>query len=379
MQLLNHISDADERYMYRCLDLAERSISFVAPNPMVGAVLVAQGRIIGEGRHEQYGQAHAEVMAINSVRPEDRHLLTQSTLYVSLEPCTHFGKTPPCADLIVHSRIPRVVIACPDPFPLVAGQGIRRLAEAGIETKVGILEKEAEWVNRRFITFHKKHRPYIILKWAQTSNGFFAPHGQKQQWISNAQTQILTHRWRSEEAAIMVGTNTLQADNPQLNTRLWPMGKPPVRITLIDGRRRCGVAELMRQNLHFFDQKQASLVFCGYDGELPKTRPNLQFVPLPSLSMNPAVPRDNVAVIAEILNHLAQQQHVLSLLVEGGRQLIDAFLAGNYVDELRIFEAPLPWTNGIFAPQLPASAQRIEATYLGDNKVEIWINKEGVF
>ncbi len=231
----------DESFMHRCLELARLGAGYVAPNPMVGAVLLHEGRIIGEGWHKEYGKAHAEVNCINAVKESERQFISQSTLYVSLEPCAHHGKTPPCTDLIIRHKIPRVVIGCRDSFKEVDGKGIEKLKAAGIEVETAVLEQECRELNKRFFTFHTKQRPYIILKWAQTSDGFIAPlippkvgisEPQTQRlFISNEYSNILVHQWRSEEAAIMVGTNTALLDNPELTTRLWP-GPSPVRLVI---------------------------------------------------------------------------------------------------------------------------------------------------
>ena len=223
--------DPDDIYMYRCLQLAGKGAGHVAPNPMVGAVLVHNDRILGEGYHQVYGQAHAEVNCINSVLPDDVPLIPDSTLYVSLEPCAHFGKTPPCADLIIKKQIRKVVIGCRDPFKEVDGKGIERLKAAGIEVISGVLEAACTDLNKRFFTFHTFNRPYVILKWAESANGKISGSGNERVFISNAWTNTLVHKWRSEESAIAVGTNTAMLDNPFLTTRLWP-GRNPVRILL---------------------------------------------------------------------------------------------------------------------------------------------------
>src|SRR5258706_4656586 len=239
--------------MYRCLQLAAPGAGYVAPNPMVGAVLVHNGRIIGEGYHQHYGEAHAEVNCINQAALSGLiDTIPESTLVVSLEPCTHFGKTPPCADLIIKHKIPKVVIGCRDPFGEVNGKGIEKLKAAGIEVEQGVLEKECIDLNKRFFVFHTQHRPYIILKWAETADGFIAPSlpaapsinlwrpmegrieedsTSRRLLISNEYTDRVVHKWRSEEAAILVGTNTVENDNPELTTRLWP-GNSPVRLVV---------------------------------------------------------------------------------------------------------------------------------------------------
>ena len=266
--------------MWRCLELARLGGGYTAPNPMVGAVLVYEDRVIGEGYHQVYGQAHAEVNCVNSVAAEDVPLISRSTLYVSLEPCAHFGKTPPCADLIIRMRIPRVVVGCRDPFPQVNGKGIEKLLAAGVEVRVGVLEEECMELNRRFFTFNTLHRPYIVLKWAQSANGRIA--GAKLAWrrhgcgswragggvggwealgegvgervlISNEYTNRLVHKWRSEEAAILVGTRTALADDPSLTVRLWS-GPDPVRL-VIDKEL------VLPASLQLFDGKVRTIVF----------------------------------------------------------------------------------------------------------------------
>lgn len=220
--------------MNRALSLAIKGAGSVSTNPMVGAVIVAEGKIIGEGYHKRCGEAHAEVNAVRSVRKEDEHLLPCSTMYVTLEPCCHFGKTPPCTELIISVGIPRVVIAMQDPFAKVDGAGIARLREMGVEVSVGLLESEARFINRRFITFHEKKRPYIILKWAETCDGYIDTDrkaSEPAKWLTGYACKCLVHRWRSEEDAIMVGANTVLRDNPSLTVREW-RGKNPIRITV---------------------------------------------------------------------------------------------------------------------------------------------------
>ena len=229
----------DEKYMSRCLQLAKHGEFTTAPNPMVGAVIVHQGRIVGEGWHRLYGGPHAEVNAVRSVRPEDEHLLPESTIYVSLEPCSHWGKTPPCAELLVEKGFRRVVVGCLDPNEKVSGRGIRRLQEAGAEVVVGVLEKECRWLNRKFITFHTLHRPYITLKWAESADGFIDRRRQSAAdgpavRFSTPWTQMLVHRLRANHEAILVGHRTWELDQPSLTTRFWP-GKNPKRIVLSRG------------------------------------------------------------------------------------------------------------------------------------------------
>jgi len=224
----------DEKYMQRCIQLAANGIQGARPNPMVGSVIVAKNRIIGEGYHVRCGEGHAEVNAFASVQPEDEHLLPESTIYVSLEPCSHYGKTPPCADLIIEKGVKRVVVGTIDPFAEVQGRGIKKLKDAGIEVTVGVLEQECQWLNRRFFTYHREHRPYMILKWAQTANGFIDDHFKPLQ-ISNEQTQMFSHQLRAEEDAILVGHTTFDRDQPQLTVRHWH-GPNPKRIVLTHDR-----------------------------------------------------------------------------------------------------------------------------------------------
>ncbi|MDP4185415.1 MAG: bifunctional diaminohydroxyphosphoribosylaminopyrimidine deaminase/5-amino-6-(5-phosphoribosylamino)uracil reductase RibD, partial [Bacteroidota bacterium] len=246
----------DEIFMHRCLDLARLGAGVTAPNPMVGSVIVHEGKIIGEGFHQRFGEAHAEVNAINSVKDED--LLQKSTLYVNLEPCAHYGKTPPCAKLIIEKKIPRVIIGTVDPFAKVSGRGIQMLREAGIDVTVGVLSEECNQLNRRFFTFYQKKRPYIILKWAQTLDGYIDILREPESyghpvWITNYLSKVSVHRLRTEETAIMIGTNTAEKDNPSLTAREWT-GDSPMRIVLDRDLR-------LRNTLKIFDDSVHTLVF----------------------------------------------------------------------------------------------------------------------
>lgn len=262
--------EIDERFMRRCLQLAKNGRQNAKPNPMVGAVIVSEnGRILGEGYHVRCGEGHAEVNAFASVRPEDEHLLAGATIYVSLEPCSHYGKTPPCADLIVRKRVKRCVCGCVDPFAKVQGRGIQKIREAGIEVTVGVLEKECLELNKRFITYNTHQRPYIILKWAQTANGFLDNEG-KGMAISSTFTKMLSHKLRAENDAILVGRITDERDHSQLNVRDWS-GKNPLRL-VIDRHHPCfegldfskGKAEVLRQIMNFlYTNKVQSLIVEG--------------------------------------------------------------------------------------------------------------------
>ncbi len=341
--------------MQRCLDLAAHGLGKVAPNPMVGAVVVHDEKIIGEGYHEVYGQAHAEVNAIAQVR--DKELLSESTLYVNLEPCSHHGKTPPCADLIISYQIPRVVIANQDPFPAVAGRGIARLRKAGVEVITGVLEKEAYELNKRFMIFHTQQRPYVILKWAETKDGFIdqkrLPNDdQKPQWITNQLSKRLVHKWRTEEQAIMVGTNTALYDNPQLTARLWE-GKDPLRI-LLDRHLR------LPKDLFLFDQSVPTLVFTEQERE---SIHQLEYIRIP-FDQN-----ELKAVMHELYHRTIQ-----SIIVEGGSELLQSFLEQNLWDEARVFIGNKHFRHGVSAPDKPDKAFEIEL--IGSSELRTYFNRE---
>ncbi len=326
----------DEIYMHRCIDLALLGNGFTAPNPMVGCVIVCEGKIIGEGFHRRWGEAHAEVNAINSVK--DEQLLQNSTLYVSLEPCAHYGKTPPCALLIARKRIPRVVVGSVDPFAKVSGKGINILKEAGIEVTVGVLDEECKKLNCRFFTFHKRQRPYVILKWAQTIDGFIDISRKSEafghpMWITNYLSRIAVHRQRTEEAAVMIGTNTAEKDDPFLTVREWS-GKAPVRVVLDRGMR-------LRNSLHVFDGRVRTLVFTD---RYLSGKNNLEYIRV-DYEQN---------IIPQILNELYQRE-IQSLIVEGGRELLESFIVENYWDQAWVYVGDRFFGEGIKAPLLPLS------------------------
>jgi diaminohydroxyphosphoribosylaminopyrimidine deaminase/5-amino-6-(5-phosphoribosylamino)uracil reductase len=331
--------------MQRCLGLAALGAGHVAPNPMVGSVLVYEDRIIGEGYHQLYGKAHAEVNCINSVAEADRELIERSTIYVSLEPCAHHGKTPPCADLIVEKRIPRVVVGCRDPFPQVNGKGIEKLKAAGIDVKLGILEAECKQLNRRFFTFHTLHRPYVLLKWAQSANGYIARAGERTA-ISNEYTNRLVHKWRSEETAILVGPRTALIDDPALTTRLWT-GPDPIRL-VIDKNLQ------LPQHLQLFDKRTKTIVFNRLKHE--EADPNLNYYQI----------AEDSSIINQILialHHLKIQ----SVLVEGGTRLLQSFIDEDAWDEARIItnnELDLP--AGLAAPRLTNANLQSHESLLSD-------------
>jgi diaminohydroxyphosphoribosylaminopyrimidine deaminase / 5-amino-6-(5-phosphoribosylamino)uracil reductase len=338
--------------MFRCLELARLAAGHVAPNPMVGALLVFEDRIIGEGYHRQYGEAHAEVNCLASVKPEDRHLIPSSTLYVSLEPCAHFGKTPPCADLIIRERIPRVVISCRDPFPAVDGKGMEKLRAAGVDLLSGVLEQAGRELNKRFFVFHTRHRPYIVLKWAQTANGKLAADGTDRLRISNDYSNRLVHKWRTEEAAILIGTNTAELDDPSLTARLWT-GPNPIRL-VIDSTLR------LPPTLQVFDGKAKTIIFNKLKHDMTGNPAYYQIAPGSSL-----VRQVSMALV---------QLNTLSVLVEGGTTLLQSFIDEGYWDEARIItneELVIP--GGHPAPVL-GKAQAIAHEQLHSDRVALYKN-----
>ncbi|MEO9477003.1 MAG: bifunctional diaminohydroxyphosphoribosylaminopyrimidine deaminase/5-amino-6-(5-phosphoribosylamino)uracil reductase RibD [Cyclobacteriaceae bacterium] len=332
---------ADELFMKRALELAKLGMADARPNPMVGCVIVHAGKIIGESFHEKFGEPHAEVNAINDV--EQQELLCESTAYVTLEPCSHFGKTPPCSDLLIEKQLKRVVVCNVDPNPMVSGRGIRRMQEAGIEVEVGLLEDEGNKLNKRFFTFHTKQRPYIMLKWAQTADGFVARENFDSKWISNQYSRQLVHKWRSEESAIMVGTNTAKYDNPSLTVR-DRVGKNPTRI-VVDRNLT------LDQSMNLFDGSVETLVFTQNVAE-PKA--NVEFVTLDQLSPK--------AILEEL-----HKRKLLSVLIEGGAALLNSFIEENLWDEARVFTATQKFEKGISAPKLdgkPTSEEDIKGDKL---------------
>jgi diaminohydroxyphosphoribosylaminopyrimidine deaminase / 5-amino-6-(5-phosphoribosylamino)uracil reductase len=346
----------DKIYMLRCLELAKKGLGNVAPNPMVGCVIVYKNLIIGEGYHQKYGEAHAEVNAINSVK--NKELLKDSTLYVNLEPCAHYGKTPPCANLIVEHKIPKVVIGCVDSFSKVSGKGIEKLKSVGIEMVIGILELESLALNKRFFTFHNKKRPYIILKWAETKDGFidversnnYPDNIKIDNWITTPLSKKLVHKWRSEEAAIMIATNTAINDNPKLNVREWA-GKNPLRIVLDLNNR-------LPQNLNIFDKSTPTLFFTTLEKE---NQPNIEFCKIDSTNN----------IIDQILTELFNK-NIQSIIIEGGKQLLQTFIDNDLWDEARVFIGQKQFGNGLKAPlvnKIVATEQKIST-----DKLSIYYN-----
>ncbi len=311
-----------EKYIKRCIELSKNGLGTTYPNPLVGSVIVYNNKIIGEGWHQKAGEPHAEVNAIHSVK--DKSLLSKATIYVSLEPCSHFGKTPPCCDLIIANNIPNVVIGTIDPFAKVAGNGIKKLLEAKKNVTIGILEDECNELNKRFFTFHTKKRPYIILKWAESQDGFIAPLAKAKKapvWITNEFSRQLVHKWRSEEQAILVGTNTVLEDNPTLTVRDWT-GNNPIRIVL--------------------DQKN----------RIPKESPIFDTQANTLLISKDTINFKN-AIASEIADFLFKNE-IQSVIIEGGRQTLQTFIDADIWDEARVFKGITTFKNGTSAPEIRA-------------------------
>jgi diaminohydroxyphosphoribosylaminopyrimidine deaminase/5-amino-6-(5-phosphoribosylamino)uracil reductase len=321
-----------EKYIKRCIELAKNGLGTTYPNPLVGCVIVFENKIIGEGWHKKSGEAHAEVIAIESV--QNKELLSRSTLYVSLEPCSHFGKTPPCADLILKYKIPNVVIGTIDPNSKVAGKGIQRLRDSGVNVTFGILEKECNELNKRFFTFHKKNRPFIILKWAESSDGFISPKNKNEQkpvWISNEYSRQLVHKWRSEEQSILVGTQTVIDDNPSLTVRDWT-GKNPIRV-IIDKKNNIDSLK------NVFDNQAKTIVFSNK--EMTSKSDNIQNIIIDF--------EENST--HEIVGKL-YENNIQSIIIEGGRNTLQSFIDANLWDEARVFIGKIHLKEGTKAPEL---------------------------
>lgn len=320
----------DEMYMQRCIELAAMGRDAVAPNPFVGCVIVYDGKIIGEGYHRKYGEAHAEVNAINSVsNPE---LLTESTVYVSLEPCSHHGKTPPCADLLIEKKVKKVVVGVLDPHVKVAGKGVERLSNAGIEVVTGVLEKECREINKRFFVFHEKQRPYVVLKWAQSKDGFLdGPRINDEKgviWISAPETRALVHKWRSEETSILVGRKTVQTDNPSLTVRDY-YGKNPIRL-IIDSQLQ------ISGDLHILSEEAPTIIFNRSRNEV---KGNIEWVKIPEVNTR------------HILEEL-YKRGIQSVFVEGGSRTLHYFIFDNVWDEARVIVGDVYLKEGRKAPAI---------------------------
>jgi len=343
-----------EKYISRCIELAKNGLGTTYPNPLVGSIIVHNGKIIGEGWHKKSGEPHAEVNAVNSVK--DKSLLKESTIYVSLEPCSHFGKTPPCCDLIIKNEIPNVVIGTLDPNIKVAGNGIKNLIAAGANVTVGFLEAECNELNKRFFTFHKKKRPYVILKWAKTQDGFIAPltkSEQKPVWITNDFSRQLVHKWRSEEQAILVGTNTVIDDNPKLDVRDWT-GNSPIRIVLDPNNR-------IPKHSAIFNNQVKTIIFSST---------------IPSINEENAIFEviDFEENISQQILYVLYKHQIQSVIIEGGRQTLQTFIDENIWDEARIFIGNNFFENGIKAPII--ALNNIEKYSIGNDELIIVRNHD---
>jgi len=331
--------------MKRCLKLAKNGMGLVSPNPMVGCVIVYEGEIIGEGFHQEYGEEHAEVNAINSVK--DKSLLNKSTLYVNLEPCAHFGKTPPCSNLIIEHKILKVVIGCVDFSSEVSGKGIEKMENAGIKVVVGMLEKESRMLNKRFFTFHEKNRPYVILKWAESKDGFIAPNNQNEPfWMTSSKSKKLVHKWRAEETAILVGRVTAQKDNPSLTAR-EVSERNPTRI-VIDKNLK------LSANLNLFDSNAKTFIFNAIKSE--------------KINSNVFIKTDFNYLVLNILKNLFKQ-NIQSIIIEGGSKTLQSFIDENTWDEARIFTTNIELENGVKSPNI--EGEIVFETVIGGDKLEI--------
>ncbi|MDR0941762.1 MAG: bifunctional diaminohydroxyphosphoribosylaminopyrimidine deaminase/5-amino-6-(5-phosphoribosylamino)uracil reductase RibD [Bacteroidales bacterium] len=344
-----------EKYMQRCIELAEQAFGNTYPNPLVGSVIIYNNHIIGEGFHARAGEAHAEVNAIQSVA--DKELLKDSTLYVNLEPCSHFGKTPPCCDLIIARSIPRVVVGCVDSYSEVAGRGIEKLRAHGVEVTVGVLEQECRAVNKRFFTYHEKQRPYIILKWAQTADGYIDKAANQKPStkgvaITDEDCRKEVHTWRTQEQAILVGTNTALFDNPDLTARLAE-GHNPLRA-VIDLHNR------LPETLHVKNGKVPTVIYTLNPQE---SRTNVAYVRI----------TDKEALWNEIFADLYRRR-IQSIIIEGGAKILNNCIAQNLWDEMRILTVPVTFGAGVKAPAI--TLQPIRRTRIGNAECALYMNAQ---
>ncbi|MGB1040977.1 MAG: bifunctional diaminohydroxyphosphoribosylaminopyrimidine deaminase/5-amino-6-(5-phosphoribosylamino)uracil reductase RibD [Flavobacteriales bacterium] len=348
--------NSHEYYMTRCLELASKGLPGAMPNPSVGAVLVYKDKIIGEGFTSPYGGSHGEVNCINSVSKENQDHISKSTLYVSLEPCSHFGKTPPCADLIIKNKIPTVVIGCVDTFSEVAGKGIERLKNNGITVLTGVLEKECRELNKRFFTFHEKKRPYIVLKWAQTKDEFIAPESikhEQERWITGSKTKQFVHQLRANEMAILVGTNTVIMDDPSLTVR-EVSGKNPIRV-VID------------RELKLWNQKEKYKVFDN-ESETLIINEKENFISNSNEGVIVNFDKNLPSQLCEVL----YQKGIQSLIVEGGTKTLQSFINSNLWDEAFVFEGNKSFGSGVEAPKF--NNTQYKELLVGEDKLSIFKN-----
>ncbi len=338
--------------MHRCLELAQLGAGSVSPNPMVGAVIVFNSKIIGEGYTSPYGGPHAEVNAVQQVMQRygenAKKVLRESTFYVSLEPCAHFGKTPPCANMIADLKPTKVYIACLDPFSKVNGKGVEILRAAGIEVEIGLLENEAVWLNRRFFTRIGQFRPYVILKWAQSKDGFIGQEN-KQIWLSNAASQQLVHRWRAEEDAILVGTKTAIVDNPSLTVRHW-QGKNPLRILLDKDL-------VIPLDANILNGQADTIVF---NAKKTEWKGNVKYIELENYSL----------YLPQNILYQLYLMDVQSIIIEGGTATLQMFIDAGLWDEARVFESEIKLFNGVVAPRF--SGQIIESKLVSNDLLKIY-------
>ncbi len=328
----------DELLILRTFELARLGIGLVSPNPQVGCVIVKNGVVIGEGWHQKFGQAHAEVNAVASVK--DKGQIQGSTIYVNLEPCSHTGKTPPCADMLIEHQLKKVIISNIDTNPLVGGSGVKKLRDAGIEVITGVLEKEGRELNKRFFTFHEQQRPHIILKWAQTADGFIARSNYESKWISNEFSRQLVHKWRSEEDAVLVGTKTAAHDNPMLTVRDWS-GRDPVRL-VIDRFLR------LPDKLNLFNRSVKTICFNLLKHE---ENANLSLVRL-----------DEQDFLISLVDYLTKEK-IQSVIVEGGGLTLSMFIKAGLWDEARVFTSPRLFHSGIQAPSFQGNLVSEDAIF----------------
>ncbi|QLE00266.1 bifunctional diaminohydroxyphosphoribosylaminopyrimidine deaminase/5-amino-6-(5-phosphoribosylamino)uracil reductase RibD [Galbibacter sp. BG1] len=347
-----------EIYIKRCIELAKNGLGNTYPNPMVGSVIVANNRIIGEGYTSPAGQNHAEVNAINSVK--DTSLLKKATIYVTLEPCSHFGKTPPCADLIIKNKIPNVVIGTLDSHEKVCGRGVQKLMEAGCNVTIGVLEDECKASNKRFFTFHEQKRPYIILKWAQSNDGYLSPLPNPEQerkpiWITNQLSRQVVHKWRTEEHAILVGTSTVIMDNPKLNSRDWK-GNSPIRFVLDKTLKTPNTS-------HVWNDSITTVFLMDEKTNAPKT--SFKNITFEAINYDMEIAGQIATVLYE--------NNIQSIIIEGGARTLQTFIDANLWDEARIFKGQIDFNDGTLAPRLQNRALE-EKHHLGDDTLEIFKN-----
>ncbi len=337
-----------EIFMKRCIEIAKKGIGFVSPNPMVGCVIVHENKIISEGYHEKFGENHAEVNAINKIK--NKEILKDATLYVNLEPCSHHGKTPPCCDLIIKYQIPNVIIGTIDPFFKVKGNGITKMKDNGIKVEINILKKENNLLNRRFFTFHRKKRPYIILKWAQSKDGFIAPKNQKEKfWMTSKESKELVHKWRSQEDAILVGRITTEKDNPKLTNRLTD-GKNPIRL-IIDKNLS------LKKTFNVFNSDSKTIIF---NNILNSSADSNHFIKI-----------NFENVLNEILAIL-HSKNIQSIIVEGGTKTLQSFINKNLWDEARIFKTNHNMNDGVKSPLI--NGKLISTSFISNDTVNIIVN-----